>query len=188
VSRLCVTAVGPVEVRLVTALANALQRSLGASTAQLAGMAEAAYAFDPERRQYSSSLILNALAAARPAEAVRLVGLTESDLFIPMLTFIFGQAQLGGAVAVLSFARLRQEFYGLAPDPELLVERAHKEALHELGHTFGLVHCADKSCAMALATNIRQVDLKRARYCEGCRARVAAGVRNSGLAAERERG
>jgi archaemetzincin len=177
-----------VDAGLVPALADALGRSLGVDIARLAGMPEAAYAYDAARRQYSSSLILNALAAARPAEAARLVGLTQSDLFIPMLTFIYGQAQLGGAVALLSLARLRQEFYGMPPDADLLVERAHKVALHELGHTFGLVHCRDNTCAMALATNIRQVDLKSARYCNDCGALVAEDMRRSGLTAEKERG
>ncbi|HVX66035.1 MAG TPA: hypothetical protein VHA11_05520 [Bryobacteraceae bacterium] len=170
------------------ALEGALRRSLGVGTVRLAGLPEACYAFDPARGQYSSSLILNALAGSRPADAARLVGLTESDLFIPMLTFIYGQAQLGGAVALLSLARLRQQFYGMPPDPDLLIERVHKVALHELGHTFGLVHCHDQTCAMALATNIRQVDLKMARYCSDCGALVAEDVRRSGLAAEKERG
>jgi archaemetzincin len=42
--------------------------------------------------------------------------------------------------------------------------------LHELGHTRGLVHCADRSCVMALATNVAQLDAKEPRYCESCRA------------------
>ncbi len=70
-----------------------------------------------------------------------MLALTGRDLFVPVLTFVFGQAQLGGRVAVVSLARLRQEFYGMAPNGEILMERAVKEALHETGHTFGLVHC-----------------------------------------------
>jgi archaemetzincin len=79
---------------------------------------------------------------------------------------------LGGRVAVVSLARLRQEFHGLPGNPHVLVQRALKEALHETGHTFGLVHCADGGCAMSLSTNIRQIDLKRAAFCAACAARL----------------
>ena len=87
-----------------------------------------------------------------------------------MLTFIFGQAQLGGRLALVSLARLRQEFYGLPSDRELLRERALKESLHELGHTFGLLHCREAACTMSLATGIRQLDAKGGGYCAGCAA------------------
>ena len=107
-----------------------------------------------------------------PEDACKLLAVTERDLFIPVLTFVFGQAQLGGRAAVVSLARLRQEFYGLAPNREVFLERALKEALHETGHMFGLVHCADRSCAMSLATNVRQIDMKRAAFCARCAARL----------------
>ena len=64
-----------------------------------------------------------------------MLAVTERDLFIPVLTFVFGQAQLGGRVAVVSLARLRQEFYGLAPNREVFWSAPLKEALHETGHT-----------------------------------------------------
>jgi len=135
------------------------------------------FAFDPERAQYASIPVLEMLARLCPADAEKLVGVTGRDLFIPVLTFVFGQAQLGGRVAVVSMARLRQEFYGLPPNHEVLIDRARKEALHETGHTFGLVHCADRSCAMSLATNVQQIDHKRAAFCPACRARVRKGVK-----------
>jgi archaemetzincin len=75
-------------------------------------------------------------------------------------------------VAAISLARLRQEFYGQPPNREILLQRALKEALHETGHMFGLVHCADRNCAMSLATNIRHIDAKRAEFCAGCAARL----------------
>ena len=99
--------------------------------------------------------ILRSLLNLKPEGENRLLGITDVDLFIPMLSFVLGQAQLGGPTAVVSVARLRQEFYGLPPDLPLLRARAVKEAVHEIGHTFGLTHCADstlsdvtfKSCA-----------------------------------------
>jgi len=126
------------------------------------------FAYDAVRRQYRSVAVLEMLARTCPADARKLVGVTGSDLFVPVLTFVFGQAQLDGPVAVVSLARLRQEFYGLPEDREVFLERAVKEALHETGHTFGLVHCADTDCAMSLATNVRHIDRKRAGFCPGC--------------------
>jgi archaemetzincin len=130
------------------------------------------FAFDGGRNQYGSIAVLEMLTRACPADAWKLLAITGRDLFIPVLTFVFGQAQLGGRVAVVSLARLRQEFYGLQPDREVWLGRAHKEALHELGHTFGLVHCADRTCAMSLATHVRQIDLKQAAYCAACAAQL----------------
>jgi archaemetzincin len=103
-----------------------------------------------------------------PDDAARIIGITEGDLAIPTLTFVFGQAQLDGPVAVVSLARLRQEFYGLPADDALLRERVVKEVLHEVGHTFGLTHCQEARCVMSLATDIRMVDNKEERYCASC--------------------
>ena len=126
------------------------------------------FAYDAGRSQYRSIAVLESLSRTCPADALKFLAVTERDLFIPVLTFVYGHAQLGGRVAVISLARLRQEFYGLPPNREIFLERVHKEALHEVGHTFGLVHCADRSCAMALGTNIRQIDGKRSAFCAAC--------------------
>jgi len=85
---------------------------------------------------------------------------------------VFGEAQLDGACAVVSTHRLRQEFYGLPSDPKLLSERLLKEAVHELGHTFALTHCADYRCVMAAAHAVEWIDVKKNHFCKDCRARV----------------
>jgi archaemetzincin len=131
------------------------------------------FAYEPGRRQYSSIAVLEMALRLIPDDAAKLLTVTDRDLFVPVLTFLFGQAQLGGLVGVLSLARLRQEFYGFAPNRELFEERAAKEALHETGHMFGLVHCSDRGCAMSLATNIRQIDMKQSALCAPCKARLA---------------
>lgn len=125
-------------------------------------------AFDTKRGQYQSVEIMKLLARHAPHDADRVLGVTDVDLAIPMLTFLFGQAQFDGSVALVSLCRLRQEFYGLPPQESLLRERTVKEVLHELGHTFGLVHCAQPACAMSLATHIASVDAKAQKYCERC--------------------
>lgn len=132
------------------------------------------FAYDAGRKQYGSILVLEMLARGAPEDAHKLLAVTEHDLFIPVLTFVFGHAQLGGRVGVVSLARLRQEFYGLPANRDALLGRSVKEALHETGHMYGLVHCADRTCAMSLATNVRQIDMKRAAFCERCAARLPA--------------
>lgn len=124
--------------------------------------------YDPSRGQYKSVEIIKAVARSAPPDAERILGVTEGDLAIPTLTFVFGQAQLDGKVAVVSLARLRQEFYGLPGDDNVFRERMVKEVLHELGHTFGLTHCVQSTCVMSLATHIGLVDSKEQRYCARC--------------------
>lgn len=126
-------------------------------------------AWDAVRSQYNSFELLKSVAQSRPENSVRMLGMTSCDLFVPVLSFVFGQAQLGGAAALVSTARLDPAFYGLPPRRSLLLERTAKTVLHELGHTNGLVHCTDPTCVMALATNVSQLDVKRPRYCEACR-------------------
>ena len=135
------------------------------------------FAYDAGRRQYGSIGVLQMVARLCSDDGAKLLAVTDRDLFVPVLTFVFGQAQLGGRAGVISLARLRQEFYGLAPNRDVFVDRASKEALHETGHMFGLVHCADRSCAMSLATNVRQIDGKLAAYCAPCAARLRRGPR-----------
>lgn len=128
--------------------------------------------FDTKRGQYKSVEIMKAVSRCAPPDATRILGVTEGDLAIPTLTFVFGQAQLDGTVAVVSLARLRQEFYGLPADENVLRERLVKEVLHELGHTFGLTHCGESKCVMSLATHIGLVDSKEQRYCGHCGAHL----------------
>jgi archaemetzincin len=96
---------------------------------------------------------------------------TDLDLFIPIFTFVFGEAQVGGGVALMSTHRLHQEFYGLPEDTRLLFARAEKEAVHELGHTYGLAHCRSFDCVMHFSNSVEQVDLRPGDFCQSCAAR-----------------
>jgi len=104
--------------------------------------------FDEKRKQYVSTKILKAILEEVPGDAGKVLGVIDEDLCIPILTFVFGEAQLGGVGAVVALARLRQEFHGLDPDEPLFLERLHKECLHELGHAYGLIHCHHPECVM----------------------------------------
>jgi archaemetzincin len=125
-------------------------------------------AFDGKRMQYSSIEILKMLNRRSPKDATRVLGITQKDLFIPVLSFVYGHAQFEGKVGVVSTARLRQEFYGFPPDQSLLTARVLKEIVHETGHLFGLTHCNDVGCPMSLSTNIRALDRKGVTLCGSC--------------------
>jgi archaemetzincin len=100
--------------------------------------------------------------------------LTESDLFVPILTFVFGEAQFPGRAAIISAARLREEFYGLPPNTAKLDQRLLKEAVHEIGHTRGLAHCDDWRCVMVSSHRVERLDLKSAEFCSRCRKAINA--------------
>ncbi|KPJ51936.1 hypothetical protein AMJ39_09005 [candidate division TA06 bacterium DG_24] len=127
-----------------------------------------AFAYDRGRNQYNSSLLLAQLVEMKPKDTHRILGVTDLDLFIPILTFVFGEAQLGGPAAVVSIYRLKNQFYGLPRDNTLLLKRLEKEAIHELGHTFGLVHCRNDLCVMKTSTYVENIDLKPVRLCQAC--------------------
>ncbi|MFN7967131.1 MAG: archaemetzincin family Zn-dependent metalloprotease [Acidobacteriota bacterium] len=129
-------------------------------------------AFDASRGQYNSRLLLTELVKQAPDNGGRILGVTSVDLFIPVLTFVFGEAQLNGPAAVVSTHRLAAEVYGLSEQPELLFDRLCKEAVHELGHTYQLVHCPDDYCVMRSSQYVENIDLKSAGFCHECRASV----------------
>ena len=123
---------------------------------------------DLRRNQYSSSAIIEQLERDLPTEDSRVLAVTGLDLYIPVLTFVFGEARLNGRCAVVSSYRLDNKFYGLPDNPMLLQERLLKEAIHELGHTFGLFHCHDPECVMKSSTYVEEIDFKSSRFCDNC--------------------
>jgi archaemetzincin len=129
------------------------------------------FAYDPGRGQYHSTAILQRLEPLVHHRQMRIIGITELDLFIPVLTFVFGEAQLGGCCALVSTHRLHEEFYGLPPNKNLLFQRLLKESAHELGHTLGLRHCLDWRCVMASTHDVERLDIKNASYCSSCLAK-----------------
>ncbi len=169
---LYVVAVGPVPPKPLEWIETAAAEWFPLPVTRLPALPMPERAYDPARGQYHSVEIMKAVARAAPPKTTRILDVTEVDLAIPVLTFLFGQAQLDGPVALLSLCRLRQEFYGLPADEALLRERAAKETLHELGHTFGLTHCSDMRCSMSLSTDIALVDAKGGRYCPRCGAHL----------------
>jgi len=135
-----------------------------------AGFSDLSQAYNPERKQYFSSKLLAYLKKSEREE--RVVGIADVDLYIPRLNFVFGEADMVSGTAVVSLCRLRQEYYGLAPDEALFLERATKEIVHELGHTFGLGHCPNNKCVMHFSNSLADTDLKAAGFCSSCRPKI----------------
>lgn len=165
--------IGNVDAKLLNDLCPAIEDIFRVSSQVLPARLDPFFAFHGERQQYHSSEILHRMQSFLTVDSWRMVGVAAVDLYIPILTFVFGEAQMGGPCAVVSTHRLRQEFYGLPADPELFHQRVIKETVHELGHTLHLTHCEDYSCAMAPSHAVEWIDLKEGSLCTSCRA-VAA--------------
>jgi archaemetzincin len=135
-----------------------------------AGFSDLAQAYNPERKQYFSSKLLASLGKSEREE--RVVGISDVDLYVPRLNFVFGEADMVSGTAIVSLCRLRQEYYGLAPDEALFLKRATKEIIHELGHTFGLGHCPNNKCVMHFSNSLADTDLKEELFCNKCRPKI----------------
>lgn len=122
---------------------------------------------DAARNQYFSTAILQSMLNFDGLPG-RLLAVTGVDLFVPVLTFVFGEAQVPGRCAVVSIHRLREEFYGLPANESMLGERLLKEALHELGHTYGLLHCDAWECVMSSSHGVERLDVKGSNFCPSC--------------------
>ena len=124
--------------------------------------------YSRDRQQYHSTEILRKLLPYAAAAGQHVLGIMDEDLYIPILTFVFGEAQLAGRCALMSGHRLHQEFYGLPADESLYLHRCEKEAVHELGHTLGLKHCDNFECVMRYSNSVADIDIKRNVFCPSC--------------------
>jgi archaemetzincin len=129
-------------------------------------------AFNVERSQFLATCILEKLGSLVPPDEGRVLGITEVDLYVPDLNFVFGLADVNGTAAIISICRLREEFYGLACDEDLFMRRMVKEALHELGHSFGLGHCQNPCCVMFFSNSLSDTDRKKESFCAVCQERL----------------
>lgn len=128
-----------------------------------------AYAYHKQKKQYHSTKILRRIHKLGLTGYDRILGIVDVDLYVPERTFVFGEAVIKNKVAVISLTRLRQEFYDLPEDLTLFRKRIIIEAVHELGHTYGLRHCANNKCVMFLSKILSDTDHKGAALCSNCK-------------------
>ncbi|MFC1500717.1 archaemetzincin family Zn-dependent metalloprotease [Candidatus Zixiibacteriota bacterium] len=165
---------------MIDCLIEILEFQMGLEVRQHRPGFDAQTAFDANRGQYNSTMLLRMLLEDLPGETDYILGICGVDLFIPVLTYVFGEAQLSGPAAVISIHRLDPAVYGLPADDDLLCERLKKEAIHELGHCFGLVHCQQPACVMRASTYVEDIDLKPPGFCHECaRLEVTSSCRTS---------
>jgi archaemetzincin len=139
-------------------------------------------AFDKKRRQYQSHTILSEVQgyAVKKTWVNRALGVVDADIFVPELNFVFGEATCPGKAALISLWRLKPEFYGEPSNMELFLERALKEAVHEIGHTLGLRHCPRPSCVMHFSNSISDTDIKQSLFCDKCYLHVKISINKLG--------
>lgn len=132
--------------------------------------------YSKEREQYfSTQLIADAIKLTTEINGKVLL-LVEFDLFVPVFTYVFGEAQLKGKHSIVSVCRLHEEFYSGNSNDRLLLERSMKEVLHELGHNYGLLHCRDWDCVMHTSQGIEEIDMKGSRYCKDCSEKLKIAI------------
>ena len=178
-SSILIVPVPPFDMRKVNALVSPVQSTFGLSVhVNTSSTVDPSFAFDLYRNQYNSTSIISALIRQFEKHEGKVLGITSVDFFVPVLTYVFGEAQLDGPIAVVSSYRLDDTLYGFPDNPKLLEERLIKEVVHELGHTFGLIHCHDYRCVMHSSTAVEEIDVKSERFCPACEDQLRAKIEN----------
>jgi archaemetzincin len=151
---------------------KALQQEFQCSINLKEGHLDLSEFYDAERRQYNGNYLIKEVDSLYSSNSTKSIGLFNIDLFIPILTFIFGQAFLNGNTSIVSLFRLNNERYGMIINDNLFLDRVIKEIIHELGHTFGLTHCYTPTCVMRASTYVEDIDQKSQHFCSKCKINV----------------
>jgi len=130
------------------------------------------YTYDSSRNQYISPRLLSRLWRIKKDYHDKILGIVDVDLYSPEFDFIFGETEISSGVATVSLYRLRPEHYHLHPNSKVFVERAVKEAVHELGHLYHLDHCTNPKCVMHFSTSLVDVDMKGQAFCSKCQQKL----------------
>jgi archaemetzincin len=138
-------------------------------------------AHDPRRGQYNCYPLLEFLGKSKADHAVKIIGVTEVDLFIPILTYVFGEAEMGGDATVISTHRPSRDKDRQAIPSDLFLERVAKIAVHEMAHTFRLSHCKEDGCLMASFPVLSHIDENPARFCRYCMTFLKDEYENLGI-------
>jgi archaemetzincin len=182
--KICVLAIGNVDAAFLEKLSTHLERIFEQKVKVSQTPLNLEFAYNPERDQYYSSVILEKLSDSGsvgqkmvPEACERCLGIVDVDLYVPDLNFVFGEADAKEKMAVISTKRLRPEYYGSPKDEGLFFDRTLKESVHELGHTYGLGHCPDKKCVMFFSNSLQDTDFKSSSFCESCKRKLMLVMR-----------
>ena len=173
-------ALGPVDPDILRHLRTAIAKFLLLPVRVLQPKPLPANAYNVTRQQYHATSLLELLLDDADTRALRILGVTAQDLFIPILTFVFGEAQLSGKAAIVSLFRPRGGADG-APPRRVILGRLIKLGLHELGHTFGLGHCREEGCLMGFSSNLEKLDSSKLALCTYCQILLTDYYRDQGL-------
>ena len=171
-----ISPIGELNTELIDAIAREIKQVFGFSTEINSIIEDLSPELDQNRQQYNSTLILGRLAANVPSHIVKVLAVAQVDLFIPILTHVYGEAQLGGTASIVSTYRLNESGSGMNI-PRKYVDRIVKEAIHELGHTFNLRHCPEEACIMHYCRNEEDVDRKSDQLCRYCKVMLADEIK-----------
>ncbi len=164
--------IGEIDNKMLEELKQRLNQVFGCPVKTIPEVYSLKQAYDSKREQYLASELLARLKQSDVARDEKVLGIVDVDLYAPGLNFVFGQADMAARVAIISLCRLRQEYYGLPSDELIFLDRATKEAVHELGHTFGLEHCSNANCVMHFSNSLADTDWKEAAFCSKCRPKL----------------
>jgi len=169
---------GKMDPKTVETLRRPLERTFEMNVVVLQEQPLPSGAYDAARGQYLSTAFLDTLRRIYPEDTAKALAVADVDLYVPRLNFVFGEAERPGKVAVISITRLRPEYYGKPEDLELFSERMIKEAVHELGHTFGVWHCLNPRCVMFFSNSLMDTDRKGPDFCTACEKQLKQHVRS----------
>jgi archaemetzincin len=162
---------GKIEREILAVLQEGISKALRRLVLIGKALPDPDFALDQRRKQYLATALIGLLQEhTEYLDHERVFGVVNQDLYVPELNFVFGLAS--GMVAVIGLTRLRQEFYGLPADRSLFEKRALTEAVHELGHTYNLMHCANPGCVMFFSNTLADTDRKSAEFCIQCRRKL----------------
>jgi len=148
---------GEIDPALLKIMAGSFLGELNITSRILPTLNQPDYAFDRNRIQYDAGMIISDLESTEFKGCHKVIALIGEDLFIPVFSFVLGEARMGGSCALISICRLRKK-----------PGRSVKVALHEFGHLMNLHHCQDETCVMKFSKNAQQLDSISRFFCTYC--------------------
>ncbi len=170
--KFCIIPIGHIDIRTLYLIQKELEERFNVVIDIGRQQDEPTYAYHKGKNQYHSTKILKRIYKLRLTGYDRVLGIVDVDLYIPDRTFVFGEANTKKKVAIISLTRLRQEFYDLPNDFVIFKKRIVIEAVHEIGHTFGLHHCKNNNCVMFLSRTVSDSDQKGPDFCPICKKKI----------------